>query len=59
MPFILNRKTEILKINYLKNLFKEIYLKDIKERYGIKYDSEMEELLNIISSSICSLKMLC
>ena len=55
MPFILNRKTEILKMNYLKDLFKEIYLKDIKERYGTKNDSEMEELLNIISSSIGSL----
>ena len=55
LPFILNRKTDILKINYLKDLFKEIYLKDIKERYGIKNDSEMEELLNIISSSIGSL----
>lgn len=55
MPFILNRKTDILKINYLKDLFKEIYLKDIKERYGIKNDREIEELLNIISSSIGSL----
>ena len=55
MPFILNRKTEKLKIDYLKNLFSEIYLKDIKERYKIANDEELEELLNIISSSIGSL----
>ncbi|MGI6359614.1 MAG: ATP-binding protein [Acholeplasmatales bacterium] len=55
MPFILKRKIPNLKISYLNNLFREIYLKDIKERYNIRFDSELEELLNIISSGIGSL----
>lgn len=55
MPYILNRNNEQLKIDYLINLYKEIYLKDIKERYKIKNNQELEELLNFISSSIGSL----
>lgn len=55
MPFILNRPTDKMKIDYLINLYKEIYLKDIKERYEIKNDAELSELLNVISSSIGSL----
>ena len=55
MPFILNRKTEKMKADYLINLYKEIYLKDIKERYNIRNDVEMGELLDVISSSVGSL----
>lgn len=55
MPFILSRPTDKMKIDYLSNLYKEIYLKDIKERYNIRNDSEMSELLDIVSSSIGSL----
>lgn len=55
MPFILSRPTDKMKSDYLTNLYKEIYIKDIKERYGIKNDSEMSELLDVISSSIGSL----
>ena len=55
MPFILNRKTEKMKADYLTNLYKEIYLKDIKERYKIRNDVEMGELLDVISSSVGSL----
>lgn len=54
MPFLINRKTEEMKIDYLKNLYTEIYIKDIKERYNIKNNLELDELLNIISSSIGS-----
>ena len=55
LPFILSLKTEEQKSAYLKNLFEEAYLKDIKERYHIRHEDEFEELLNIISSSIGSL----
>lgn len=54
LPFILSRPSDKMKADYLINLYKEIYLKDIKERYGIKNDAEMGELLDIISSSIGS-----
>jgi predicted AAA+ superfamily ATPase len=55
MPFVLERRTNEQKSKYLKDLFNEIYIKDIKERYGIRNDSQLETLLNIISSSIGSL----
>ena len=55
MPLIISKKDDESKMNYLKDLFKETYLKDIKERNNIKNDVELEELLNIISSSVGSL----
>ncbi len=55
MPFILNLDNDKEKNEYLFNLYKEIYLKDIKERYKIRNDKKMSELLDIISSSIGSL----
>ena len=55
LPLILSYKTQEQKSAYLKNLFEETYIKDIKERYQIRHEEEFEELLNIISSSIGSL----
>ena len=55
LPLTVLANTEKEKANYLKTLFQETYLKDIKERNKIKHDMEMEVLLNIISSSIGSL----
>lgn len=55
MPFILSRETPKMKMEYLINLYNEIYLKDIKERYSIKNDAELNELLDIVSSSVGSL----
>ena len=55
LPLILSYKTEEQKSAYLKNLFEETYIKDIKERYQIRHEEVFEELLNIISSSIGSL----
>lgn len=55
LPQILSLNTEEQKVSYLKNLFIETYLTDIKERYNIRHADEMEELLNIISSGIGSL----
>ena len=55
LPFVLSLKTEEQKSTYLKNLFAETYIKDIKDRYKIRHEDELEDLLNIISSSIGSL----
>lgn len=55
LPLSVLARTEQEKVKYLKGLFKETYLKDIKERNQVKNDYEMELLLNIISSSIGSL----
>ena len=40
---------------YLKGLFEEVYVKDIRERYGIKDDSALLAVLDILSSDIGSL----
>ena len=55
LPQILEYKSEERKAEYLKALFSQTYLVDIKERYKIKNDEELEILLDIISSSIGSL----
>ena len=55
MPLVLSKKDEEEKMGYLKDLFTETYIKDIKERNGIKNDEILGELLNVISSSIGSL----
>ena len=55
LPLILSFKTEEQKSAYLKSLFEETYINDIKERYQIRHEDEFEELINIISSSIGSL----
>jgi predicted AAA+ superfamily ATPase len=40
------------KIKYLRSLFRKTYLTDILERYKIKNETELEELINILASSI-------
>ena len=55
LPLTVLAATESEKAAYLKTLFDETYLKDIKERNKIRHDMEMETLLNIISSSVGSL----
>lgn len=55
MPQIMEYTNESKKSEYLKALFTNTYIRDIKERYNIRNDELMENLLDIISSSIGSL----
>ena len=55
LPLTVIMKTEEQKINYLTNLFKETYLKDIIERHHIEKTQELEDLVNILASAIGSL----
>lgn len=55
LPLTVTMKTEEQKINYLTNLFKETYLKDIVERHHIEKTQELEDLVNILASAIGSL----
>lgn len=55
LPQVLQYRSEERKSEYLKALFAETYITDIKERYQVKNDEELEILLDIISSSIGSL----
>jgi len=52
LPKVLDYPTVERKIEYLKSLFKKTYLTDIKERYKIKNDDDLEELIDIMASSI-------
>ncbi len=54
MPYLLNIDNEENKQEYLKNLFSEIYIKDITERNGLKDIDSFSKLLNILASSIGS-----
>lgn len=55
LPLILSMKTDAQKSSYLKNLFSETYLKDIIDRNNIEKCQELEDLINILASSIGSL----
>jgi len=55
LPYVLYLKTDKEKIAYLENLFDETYLIDIIERNGVEKTQELEDLLNVLASSISSL----
>ena len=55
LPQILMYNTEEQKVRFLKTLFDETYIKDIKDRYDIRKDDDLEELINIIASNIGAL----
>ena len=48
-------KSDEQKVRFLKSLFDETYIKDIKDRYDIRKDDDLEELINIIASGIGTL----
>lgn len=52
LPKLVSLPTDEKKKEYLKGLFDKTYLTDIKERYKIKNDDELEELIDITASSI-------
>lgn len=55
MPYLLMCKSDEQKINYLNSLFNETSIKDIIERNNIKNIDVLEDILNIIPSSVGSL----
>lgn len=55
IPQVVLKDEEDDKAKFLQNLFEEIYIKDIFRRHKIKNQGELEDLLNILSSSIGSL----
>ena len=52
LPKVVTFASPEKKVEYLKGLFKKTYLTDIKERYKIKNDDDLEELIDIVASSI-------
>ena len=55
MPLALTKKGEAEKIGYLRNLFTEVYFKDIVERYDIELPDVLSELTDDLCSSVGSL----
>ena len=55
IPLVVLRQNENDKARTLQNLFDEIYIRDIVKRSRLKKTGELEDLLNILSSSIGSL----
>ena len=52
LPHLAELPTNEQKELYLKNLMRETYLRDIKERYKVMNDDDLVELVNMLSSSI-------
>jgi predicted AAA+ superfamily ATPase len=55
MPHIFSLSNAEQKVQYLNSLNREIYLRDIEERYDVKNLTGMEELMKVIASSVGSL----
>ena len=55
MPLVLSRPNDTEKMNYLKSLFSEVYLKDIVERKKIRREDILSATLDFLCSSIGSL----
>ena len=55
LPQLSDLITDEQKEEYLKSLFAETYMKDLRERYRILDDGDMEELIDIAASSSGSL----
>ena len=52
MPQVVSFSEKKEKENYLKSLFQGTYICDIKERYNIRHDDDLNELIDIIASNI-------
>lgn len=52
LPKLLEMKTNQERADYLKSLFDETYIRDIVERNDVRNRPEMEELLDVVASSI-------
>ncbi len=55
MPYILSLKDHQSKNQYLKTLFQNIYMKDILERHKLHSPTLLDELLDVVSSTVGSL----
>lgn len=55
LPQILSYDSDEQKVRFLKTLFDETYIKDIKDRYDIRKDDDLEELIDIMASGIGAL----
>ena len=55
MPLVLSQRNDYSKAQYLKDLFDQLYFKDIIERNKIKRTDVLDTIVNILASSVGSL----
>ena len=55
MPLVWAKPSHEAKVKYLQGLFQEVFFKDIRERYQIEHLDVLDELTNVLCSSIGSL----
>lgn len=55
MPELTSKKTDREKMEYLSNLFSEVYIKDLKEHGRIQREDVLSHVLDFLASSISSL----
>jgi len=55
MPLVLSYSSPEHKMNYLEQLFRQVYEADIKERHQIRNSEEFDELLDVLASAVGSL----
>lgn len=55
LPLVVAMPQPKQKVAYLKQLFKETYLKDITARHRIRYPAELDALLDVLASAVGSL----
>ncbi|MFZ2756854.1 MAG: ATP-binding protein [Atopobiaceae bacterium] len=55
LPAVSLMKTAREKVDYLQKLFSEIYINDIVERNGVRSERALEELLDVVASTVGSL----
>ncbi len=55
LPLILSRETPEEKAEYLMSLFQKVYLSDIVDRHKVRNREELDELVDILASTVGSL----
>lgn len=55
LPRILSQRSEEAKARYLGNLLSEVYLRDIEERYDLRGDAALGNVLDVLASAAGSL----
>ena len=55
MPLVWSKRSTEAKYQYLQGLFQEVYYKDIQERYQLEHPGVLDELTDVLCSSIGSL----
>lgn len=54
LPHVLTLETPQKKVDYIKHVYSTVYIKDLVDRYKLRVEPELRELIQIIASSIGS-----